>query len=299
MKKIYINGIAVSCLIGSVFLFLFISASCAAGSGTAAHQHEDHSHKVHSGAGISLLSEPVKLIAGGPAVLTFNIKDDRGGPAKDISISHDRILHVIIISEDMRVFAHIHPEDFGNITPEIIDSAQFIVRYNFPSAGRYLIAADASVNNTHVSGHFMVEVTGSPVMGALRRDLAKEKKFGDYDVKLTSTPERIAAKKETVLRYEIRENGGPVTELESYLSAPMHVAVVLNDMSDFIHAHGTVPSDHAGHHPVGHIHASSGDRFGPVIEANVVFPVKGTYSIFSEVKHRGRVLLMNFMVEVE
>jgi len=35
------------------------------------------------------------------------------------------------------------------------------------------------------------------------------------------------------------------------------------------------------------------------MEANVVFPVKGIYVLFSEVKHQGKIIMMNLMVEVE
>jgi len=248
---------------------------------------------------ISMASKPANLRAGEAATLRFSVKDREGRPARGVSVSHDRILHVIIISEDLSVFAHVHPEDFGLISKEMIRSAQFGVRYDFPRAGRYLVAADAAVNGTHISNHFIVEASGDTVMAAPRKDLSREKKFGDYDVTFSSEPEHITAKKETLLRYEIKENGKPVTDLETYLSAPMHIAIVLTDLTDFMHAHGSAPGAHAGHQPAGHIHGTSDSELGPVIEAKVVFPVKGTYRIFSEVKHKERVLLLDFMVDVE
>jgi hypothetical protein len=43
----------------------------------------------------------------------------------------------------------------------------------------------------------------------------------------------------------------------------------------------------------------AGAVFGPEIEASVIFPVKGVYKIFSEIKHQGRVRVLDFMVTVE
>jgi len=302
MKDVLIRATVIFGLIIHV-LFFSCSGSYANGSAKDAHQHDAHSLKAHSpadsGMRISMASEPVQLRTGETATLLFSVKDREGRDAQGVSISHDRILHVIIISEDLSVFAHVHPEDFGTITPEMVRSAQFDVRYDFPKAGRYLVAADTTVNDTHISNHFMVEVAGQPVMAAPRKDLSGEKKFGDYEVTFSHSPERIIPNKETLLRYEIKQNGRPVTDLETYLAAPMHIAIVLTDLSDFTHAHGSVPGAHAGHQPAGHVHGTSPDGFGPVIEANVAFPVKGTYRIFSEVKHQGNVLVLDFTVVVE
>jgi len=47
------------------------------------------------------------------------------------------------------------------------------------------------------------------------------------------------------------------------------------------------------------MHAMPPERFGPKIDSVVVFPVKGIYKIFSQVEHRGEVLLFDFMVNVQ
>lgn len=303
MKNVFTTTMVKFCLILNVLLFIFISGPYADERGHGEHLHDAHSVKAQSpadsGISISMTSKPVNLRAGEAATLRFSVKDGEGRPARGVSVSHDRILHVIIISEDLSLFAHVHPEDFGLVTKEMVRSAQFGVRYDFPKAGRYLVAADTAVNGTHISNQFMVEASGDNVMGAPRKDLSREKKFGEYDVTFSSAPEQITAKKETVLRYEIKENGKPVTDLETYLAAPMHIAVVLTDLGNFIHAHGSSPGAHTVHQPVGHIHGTADSGLGPVIEAKVVFPVKGMYRIFSEVKHRGRVLLLDFMVDAE
>jgi hypothetical protein len=134
-------------------------------------------------------------------------------------------------------------------------------------------------------------------MGEPKIDFSTEKNVGQYHVTFTISPKIIKAGRETTLRYLIRKNERPVTDLEPYLCAPMHLAVVLADLKQFIHAHGDIPGE--PHSAMGHMHTGPPERFGPEIEAVVVFPVKGVYKIFSQVEHQGKVILFDFMVNVQ
>jgi hypothetical protein len=107
----------------------------------------------------------------------------------------------------------------------------------------------------------------------------------------------IKAGEETSLQYTIEKDGKPVTDLNPYLGAAMHLAVVSDELKQYIHAHGTVPGEPHAHHD--HMHAKPPKTFGPEIESDVVFPAKGTYTIFSQVKHGEKVLLLEFMVNVQ
>ena len=278
----------------------------------ATEDHSHHAHDMHGGhaaAGpqpvVDMETQPAEIMAGTPATITFTIRDDDGKPVRDLAITHDRIVHVVIISEDLSVFGHIHAEDLGPITQEMKENARFPVRYTFPKAGKYNIAVDFAYGGRGYSELLDLDVGGTPPMGGVRKDLSREKKFGGYDVKLTISPEIPVAGKETSLRYTFMKNGSPVADIEPYLSAAMHLAVINEGMQHyFVHAHGDRPGamHHMGHegHMATHMGHSvpAGTTFGPEIEANVVFPVKGTYKIFSEIRHDGEVRLIDFMVEV-
>ena len=89
-----------------------------------------------------------------------------------------------------------------------------------------------------------------------------------------------------------------MTDLEPYLGAAMHLAVVPTSLNLFIHAHGLTPGEPHTNHD--HLHTTAPpDKFGPEIESDIVFPAKGIYKIFSQVKHQGKVLLFDFMVDVQ
>src|ERR1700690_3164782 len=248
-----------------------------------------------------LQCEPVDIMVGEPETITISVKDSTGKPEKGLTTTHDRIMHVVIASRDFAVFSHIHPEDFGLITNEMKTTGQYPVRYTFSKAGRYIVGIDFALKDQAYSKHFVIDVAGGHEMGVPVQDFSLHKKFDDYDVTLTTAPESITAGKETTLIYNFAKDGTPVTNLEPYIAAIMHVAVISTDFKQFIHEHGFVPGmpimEMGGHHVMHEMSLPS--AFGPEIKVPVTFPAAGVYKIFGEVKHKGKVIVTNFMVEVK
>ena len=79
-----------------------------------------------------LKCEPVDIMVGKPETITISIKDSTGKPEKELTMTHDRIMHVVIASRDFTVFSHIHPEDFGPITDEMKTTGQYLVALYIP-----------------------------------------------------------------------------------------------------------------------------------------------------------------------
>jgi putative copper export protein len=262
--------------------------------------HAGHDAHMHPALGpkpvVDLEILPEKVSAGVPVEMTVRLKDQKGKPLAGLEISHDRILHAVIISRDLNIFAHIHPEDIGPVTKEMIINAILPLRFSFPKAGDYLIGIDFGAAGNIYSKSFPVEVAGRPGMGEPEIDFSTTKNFGDYRVSLTISPREVTAGSETKLSYVIEKDGKAVTDFAPYLGASMHLAIVPMDLKLFIHAHGVTPEE--PHSPIGHMHAAPPAHFGPEIEADVVFPVRGVYKVFSQVNHHGKVLLFGFMVQV-
>lgn len=263
------------------------------------HQNMQHMSSMSEEETVALIkTEPENITAGTPVTIILSIKDRQGRPITDLTIHHDRLIHVVIASQDFRVFAHIHPEDSEPITSEMKKTAQYPVEFTFPKAGRYIVGIDYAVKDRPVSKHFIVNVAGGPAMGPPEKDMDREKRFGDLDVKFSSVPEHIAPGKEVMLSYLFRKNGKPVSELEPYLSAPMHLAIISGDLTHFMHTHGEIPGmSPMGHHE--HMQMPDTKRFGPQIDVHVVFPAKGLYQIFGQVGYQDKIILTSFMVEVE
>jgi copper resistance protein D len=280
--------------------FLHLQHMRASGGSTSGPMHEDqmHQHKEVPWPAVTLDTKPDTVIAGKPAAMTVRIKAPDGSPFRGIAFMHQRILHAVIISKDLDFFAHIHPEDSGPVTTDMITKASFPLLFTFPRAGDYLIGLDFATDDSFYSRTFHLHVAKAPEMGVTRIDFSTQKDFEGYKVTLRVTPEEIHSGEDTTLRYIIENNGKPVTDLEPFLGASMHLAVVSEDLKVFIHSHGTVPGSPHDHHD--HMHAPPPpEKFGPEIEADVVFPAKGVYKIYSQVEHQGKVLLFDFMVKVQ
>jgi hypothetical protein len=285
----------------SVFCFcwgVFMSAQPACGHMDAQEKAHAANHMREGEVAAQLRTEPEHVSAGTPATVRISLSDAEGKPLQGLTLMHARYLHVVIVSQDFNVFAHIHPRDFERLTPEVLKSGSFFVRFTFPKAGRYVVGLNFAVRGRPFGRHFIVNVAGEPKMTSPKKDFSREKRFGSFDVTFSTAPERLTANKETVLSYVFKKNGKPVTDLEPWLAAPMHLAIVSGDLKYFLHVHGEVPGMLSADHHEDHMHAVP-PKFGPGIEVHVRFPAKGLYEVFGQVGYGGKVILTKFMVEVE
>jgi hypothetical protein len=246
-----------------------------------------------------LTTEPAEVTAGKHATIRFSLSDAGGRPVQGLTLMHARYLHVVIVSQDFSVFAHIHPRDFERLTPRALKGGKFFVRFTFPKAGRYVVGLNFAVKGRPFSRHFIVTVAGEPKMAPVREDFSREKRFDGLDVVFKTAPARLAANRKALLSYVFTKNGKAVTDLRPWLAAPMHLAIVSSDLKYFLHVHGEVPGmSHHGHDD-DHMHMAVPPKFGPEIEVPVVFPGKGFYEVYGQVGYEGRVILTKFMVNVK
>jgi hypothetical protein len=287
---------------------------------------EARPHSPGETAEATLATQPETPRAGERTALAFTLADHSGAPLQDLGTHHGGKLHVIIVSADMQVLGHIHPHGFG----EQIEAGEAKVFFTFPRPGRYLVAADFMTADGPHAQQFTVEVAGSgdaaapgngpaapPSIGIVTLEdgdrhtdpvlLQGTGEAGGYGVAL-QRPDKIEAGEPVTLTYRFTMNGAPVTNLRSYLDAPMHLAVVHDDLRHFLHEHGMLPVQaHVGHGS----HEMSGDNhhghhgyqgpaeFGPEIIASLSFPEPGTYYLFSQAAHGDALLISRIPVNVE
>lgn len=315
----------------------------------------DHSHRHpiatgetahrHGGAAagpvrVELQTNHATLQAGSRAELVFALDDASGQPVEALLTHHGRKLHVVIVSEDMHVLGHIHPQDFG----ETLEGRSAKTFFTFPRGGRYLVSVDfMTTAQGSQDRQFVVEVVGPPVepkpaaeapSGIVAVTLEEDDSYTEpallqatdesrnYAVSLKK-PDAITANEEVSFAYRFTKDGQPLTDLRPYLDAPMHLAVAKDDLTTFLHTHGTLPenahaahggdgSAEAGH---GNAHAAHNDHgsadgqhggahrgpatFGPEITATVIFPEPGSYYLFAQAAHGDQLLISRFPVHVE
>ncbi|OGH13837.1 MAG: hypothetical protein A2687_04725 [Candidatus Levybacteria bacterium RIFCSPHIGHO2_01_FULL_38_26] len=244
---------------------------------------------------VTLSSTPSAVQAGEPFTLEIALHDKNGNPITDLQVSHEKILHLILVSEDLEEFMHVHPEDFeGNVmTPK----GEFITPFIIEKAGRYRVLVDGSRKGLgEVSDLGWLEVgivedsVGEPVLVKIDRRLNRV--FEDYEVSLNLNPENPPKSGEKAqLSYVIRDvtTGNPVLDLEQYLGADMHLAIMPLDLSTILHTHGTLWVPKAP--------PNAGIAF-PEIQADYIFPYPGIWKIYGQFQHQGQVINTDFMVEV-
>ena len=234
-----------------------------------------------------------KLESKVPSNIMFNITNNEL-PA-GLILYHEKLIHAVIISEDFSDFSHEHPVE--------MQKGVFKLDHTFAGGGKYLIGADYATKEGTFSKKFIVQVNGN-MNGTAKKDFSMQKNFDGYDVGFAAP--NISAGKDQVIKYHIKKDGKPVRDLQPYLAAAMHVAIVKEDMSEFIHTHGEVAQEDEmkdmmgeGMHGMSAMNHAIPAAFGPDVEAHITFPSTGIYHIFGEFKHNGKVIVTSFMVEVK
>ncbi len=302
-----------------------------------AEQHEKHDTHKTAALNVKLHTEPQKIQAGEHATLMFHLTDAKGEPFTDLMVHHDRILHVLIVSENLQIVGHIHPEDFESRDMMAELEGTYTVHFSFPVAGRYILALDVMTADAEFAKYLYVDVEGEKKMADISQDLRREKIVFGYtdeggdrytksvsiaDVKGTSkyhvkmnAPEEIKVGEMVHITYHFMRDGKPITNLVPFLDAPMHFAIVSTRLDGILHTHGTVPMNsgnskmkkdtHAGHKmkkpsATGHQHqGTTPEKFGPAVMLMTTFPKAGVYQIFGQLKHGDQILFPTFMVKVE
>ena len=289
------------------------------------------------GLAIKMEINPDRPQAGEAVKMVFAL-EDKYGYAPTLYVNHSRRLHAVIVGEDMDVFGHIHPEDFGEVTEDMLYGGKYETEFTFPKAGKYVIALDGKSDEGEFHRKFSVTVGGEIKMVEAKDDARDEKCFRGYpedgtdrivspifsdgsevdcaegySVKLSSEPKEIKAGVPVRISYHIEKNGEYVKDLEPYLNAGAHFILVSKDMRTAIHSHGG-PSDMKMDQsyfrliPAALAHGFGADDeeapmepriFGPDITSkDVVFPNEGTYYLFGQFKHQGKIVFTKFAINV-
>ncbi|MGH8222142.1 MAG: hypothetical protein ACREQZ_04130 [Woeseiaceae bacterium] len=308
---------------GARYDYLVAHGEAHSASGNKFEQHGIEATSTSARA--TLQTSPERLRAGQRARLTFSLTDSLGKPLNSLVTHHARKLHVMAVGDGMQVFAHVHPEDFG----EPIRDGKATVFLTFPTGGTYLVIADFMTPEGAQTAHFTLKIAAparssasgtpgpqgyrvvtleggdrytKPIMFSGQKPNSSAK----YSISLRQ-PDTIRANEKATLVYRFSENGTPISDLRPYLDAPMHIAVVKDDLEVFLHEHGTLnderaasPGGHASHHEAPNMnhHHRTATAFGPEIATQIVFPEEGTYYLFGQVARGDKMIVTRFPVQV-
>ena len=222
---------------------------------------------------VDLKTVPPRLVAGQPAVLQFTVMDPRPAktapgarpaprPVRDFEVIHEKLFHLFILSEDLTVFAHEHPEkDFG---PE------FELTWTFPKAGHYRLMCDYYPRGA------TPQITLKSLFVGPGEELPVPPLTANTEVRLVTEPETPVAGMRTRLYFSL----APAAGWKPWLGAWGHLLVASADTVDLIHTHPFL------------LHGADRMQF------NVIFPRPGRHRLWVQFEREDVVNSVAFDVEV-
>lgn len=254
-----------------------------------------------SGFSAELRTEPSLVRAGVPASLAFTVKNAKGARVRFLQFVHEKPLHLLIVSEDLSEFYHVHPE------MQVDDS--YSVRHTFPHGGLYRLYADYTPSGYGtIVEQFELYVEGPERERVpLVADKSPANKSDGLRVELSSD-KTLRAGEDLILKFSLSDEktGQPVDNLQLYLGALAHFVVVGQDLNDFIHAHPIAAGEvfDPSQDPNLHLHDPSQltkTLVGPSpssVSAHVQFPHAGLYKLWAQFQREGRVIVVPFTLNV-
>jgi len=262
--------------------------------------------------GVAATTDPVAPRAGEPTNVRLKLLDQIGLPVKSLEVVHDRVLHLLVVSDDLSWFAHEHPKA---VESKVANSArEFEITMTFPIAGGVTMFTDFTPTGygQQVPSKRIV-VSGTPTSAAALTDDTESVHMVDgYEARLRCNGKLFYAGEDSILRFALSRDGKPVEDLEPYLGAKGHLVIVSKDRSSFVHGHpvdghpsnagGGDEGGHAQHLHAAHVKDQAdglGNGSPTDVSFHVVFPKPGIFRAWGQFQHKGRVLTVPFTIDVQ
>jgi Heavy metal binding domain len=220
---------------------------------------------------VSLRLHPEAPRPGEEVQLSFTVGHPQNrSRVKEFELTHERLLHLFIVGQDLDFFRHEHPQ--------LGSDGVLRLTTVFPTSGMYRLLSDFYPRHgTPQLIESTVIVSGGPIAAGTRLipDLAP-KHSANLEASLTLEPTRPIAGLKTLLFFDLNPGAG----LERYLGAWGHMLAVSEDLVDMIHNHPFL-----------------GDG-GPHVQFNLIFPRPVAYRLWVQFQRQGIVNTVRFDVPV-
>jgi len=222
---------------------------------------------------LDLTMEPRQAVAGQPVDMELRIRHAYSLDLREVTdfdTQHERLMHLFVVSSDLRQFAHEHPVPAG---PGV-----FRLRYTFPEPGEYRLFVDVAPKD---AGSQVLSVPVTVGGRAIARGGVPEPTLR---ASLALPDAGVRAGKTAVIESQIRDKSGkPVDDLEPWLGALGHLLLIHADAQTFVHAHPDDRDPRIGQ-----------DGRVPFL---VRLPKPGSYKGWLQVQRRGTVETIELEIE--
>jgi hypothetical protein len=225
------------------------------------------------------LTAPKSLSPNQPINLVIDIQDSTGKPVNKFDIFQEKIMHLIVVRDDLQFFDHIHPEYKEN--------GRFEVTANFPESGNYTLFSDYKPAGNKENVSLMnITIPGTVPLPKNLEKFTKTKTISDTKINLNISEKNIKAGQAVMLSFDLKDNKNqPIKDLQPYLGEKGHLVIIKSSSpltsSDYIHAHAIKNT------PDGKI------------EFHTKFPKPGTYKMWMQFNRNGQIKTADFWVNVE
>lgn len=211
--------------------------------------------------------------AGAPATFSFSVTRN-GAPVRTFEVEHEKLLHLIVVRNDLQEFQHLHP-DFDPA------SAHFTVPITFATNGTYALFVDFKIQSDSATVLPKDVVIGTPTAPTLLVVDDGEQHAGAYTV-TPSIVSPIPAGMETMFVFAISKNGRPIADLQNYLGAKGHAVIIKEGSLEYLHTH---PSGH------GAAHGDTTEALSPgEVHFATTLPSPGRYKVFAQFRPEGNLI---------
>jgi hypothetical protein len=220
-------------------------------------------------------TDPALVKAGQPTKLSLMIHDADGAMVKDFEVVHEQKIHLIVVSDGLAQFAHIHPDmdSAGNLT----------VTHAFPTGGKYRLYADYKpVGKDLALAIAEVKVMGDAPPAPELIPNAPGKVAGTGLNAIVAFP-KAKAGEETKITFGLLDSmDKPVTDLQPYLGAMGHLVIISADGMLYVHAHAVERKSANG-----------------AVEFMAHFVTAGIYKAWGQFQRAGQVYTVPFILRVD
>lgn len=278
--------------------FFFCSRACQSKFALAPEQYVALAAQLlrSSGQDYTVLFESSPAEAGKPVSMEFRIVyADRRQPVVGLEKIHEKLLHLLMVREDLAWFEHQHPIQGKD--------GVFRLSWTFPCAGHYTLYADFTpIDGDNQVKPLHLTVAGPPAKTiTLKPDRRRLCSVGDYRVMLRCSPSPLRRERATLLTYTFLDREGhPIRDMQPFIGAPGHLIAISQDRKQLIHTHTLhAPFEPSAGHTGLRVTAQMVHPQGPTFAFKLTLPSGGLYKTWAQFMRRNRVVTVSYTFRVQ
>ncbi|EOD64073.1 hypothetical protein [Amycolatopsis vancoresmycina] len=243
-------------------------------SGTVAEaEHPEPGGLASARGGYTLTPTSATLTPGTNTPFTFRITGPDGHAVTGFDVEHEKRLHLVVVRRDTAEFQHVHPD--------LAADGTWSVPLSIRDAGSYRAFADFKPTGAAATT-LGVDLVAPGDFRPVDHAPSRTSTVDGYRVRLDGDLVPGSTSKVTVT---VTKDGEPVTGLQPYLGAYGHLVALRGGDLAYLHVHPDgEPGD--GRTPA-----------GPAVTFHAEVPSAGTYRLFLDFRHAGKVRTAEFTVD--